>query len=1470
MSRPASSKMTDKRQEGLTHMVTELEDERFSESFLNFLRRLPSDSCSRDRSVNRTGDGEPLRKRARTQHFETIPIAREAIILDRPLQSGVTIPDSLSRTDLQHHLSMRYDEVTRVLTLVNTARVTKTVGVICNKFDLSSLEFTKGMLAVLAILGQAQPDDSDNESALWVKVTAHLQRKKEDHLQLSLELNWNTTSWCSLQGVSKPSLCQKIIDTFFPNDTPVLDHVGENNTLSSRAFYDAAFIPERDQADLSSLSVPGLTPNLYPFQRRTLQWLLRREGVRWSDRNADGVPGLEPLSPPSTSTPPLSFREAKDADSKLVYISDLYHIVTRDVTSFAKYEASVRGGLLAEEMGLGKTVETIALICLHVRDNPWSRHHDAVQNLYISGATLIVAPSTLRNQWVSEFAKHAPHLKVMVYEGLKGVTEQEQTLASRLAQHDVVITTYNVLQVEIHYAQEPPSRYFRHERKYHHPKSPLIQISWWRVCLDEAQQIENGMSNASKVARLIPRVNSWGITGTPVKKDIRDLWGLLLFLGYEPFASSIAKWYELLTKHQALFYPLFNSISLRHTKRFVRDELTLPPQKRYVITMPFTAVEEQHYKMYFKEMVASAGLEEDGTTAPDGQGLDSPITIHHMDLGLHHLRQVILHPSLRSGRPSRYADRNGGALRTVDEVLDAMIEKSESLMKTEQRNYLLSKLERGQLLANQSALHEAIALWQEVLDEVVATEEQCRNQLQAEIEKAKQENPNADPEEDAHSSSSEDEDPDAGKTSSRVGECRRQLRSILDLHHRALFFTASAYFQLKSEAEESMDPGSDGFKSLEEKEVSGYEAAKVVRKEIMNQVRKKALKLIGKVRDKAASQSFVEVPEINWDSFHGIESVRILGKSEKFGAFLNQQANLVDEWRESTVQLLLRPLVDDDEAETTGEEYADSTRVQDDLMVYTLVLRAAIADRHYAFSGLDNERVRYETRAAAQQAEKGEGHAPRTVLKLLQQRDQVRLPSDEPSFRQIISELRELASKLRSDVTTGSNRARIELEIVQQQLRLAQEQNSAQTKAVTELERELDAFTATMNARVAYYRQLQAISDTVNPLDMEEVGDVDEALRALLSSEQTLLKKMTAAGPNHRYLLHLKEQGATADMCIICRAPFTLGVLTVCGHHFCKECITLWMDMESHCPLCKKPLGWDSLHDITLKKRELKIHQEELQAAGPSQMPKSKLKKVGIYSQFSAAKLDAINSIDLHGQPFGTKIDTLARHLLWLRVEDPGAKSVIFSQFGMFFDILRRAFDQYGIEYVSFKRKDSAKKFREDASIECFLMDARAHASGLNLVNASHVFLCEPLLNTALELQAIARVDRIGQMHETTVWLYLIEDTVEEAIYNLSVQRRLEHLHKSVQHKGKSKGTKSDVSDVDLEVANSLELEEAGAVSSLTKSSTMQGEVVDSSDLWQCLFGHLEKTKASADDRRNDGAVMRFLAGEAAEERRAS
>lgn len=138
-----------------------------------------------------------------------------------------------------------------------------------------------------------------------------------------------------------------------------------------------------------------------------------------------------------------------------------------------------------------------------------------------------------------------------------------------------------------------------------------------------------------------------------------------------------------------------------------------------------------------------------------------------------------------------------------------------------------------------------------------------------------------------------------------------------------------------------------------------------------------------------------------------------------------------------------------------------------------------------------------------------------------------------------------------------------------------------------------------------------------------------------------------------------------------------------------------------------------------------------------------------------------------------------------------------------------------------------------DSQLECFFLHAKAHSSGLNLVNATHVFLCEPLINTAIELQAIARVHRIGQHHPTTVWMYLVENTVERSIYEISVNRRMSHLSQPSPCYLNGVDVET-LTESDIEAANALELQTP--LSNLLTKGFGGGEMVSNDDLWDCLF----------------------------------
>lgn len=251
-----------------------------------------------------------------------------------------------------------------------------------------------------------------------------------------------------------------------------------------------------------------------------------------------------------------------------------------------------------------------------------------------------------------------------------------------------------------------------------------MQLNWWRVCLDEAQMIESGVSQAAMVAELLSRENAWAITGTPIRKDVNDLRGLLIFLRHEPFASRQHVWQSLIATHKPLFATLVNRLVLRHTKQTVRNEVQLPAQRRYVITMPFTPVEEENYQDVVRQLCDACGLGHDGIPLNDPWSLDNHAET--MRQFLTRLRQTALHPELS---PSTRV-QGKRPVQTVPEVINAMLEDAEVNLRADQRSLHTAQLKRGQLYENTARVKEAQAIWLQVATDASGIVDECRQDLE--------------------------------------------------------------------------------------------------------------------------------------------------------------------------------------------------------------------------------------------------------------------------------------------------------------------------------------------------------------------------------------------------------------------------------------------------------------------------------------------------------------------------------------------------------------------------------------------------------------------------------------------------------------------------------------------------------------------------------------------------------------------
>lgn len=159
------------------------------------------------------------------------------------------------------------------------------------------------------------------------------------------------------------------------------------------------------------------------------------------------------------------------------------------------------GGCLADDMGVGKTPQVLALL---------EGRREARAKGEKVPPSLVVMPKSLVFNWKSEATRFTPELGVLDYTGLLRDPGQ-------IENSDVVLTTYGTLRRDI-------ATFLDHEFDY--------------AILDEAQAVKNPNTDAAKAVRLIKSNHRLVMTGTPVENHLGDLWSLFEFLNPGMLGSS--------------------------------------------------------------------------------------------------------------------------------------------------------------------------------------------------------------------------------------------------------------------------------------------------------------------------------------------------------------------------------------------------------------------------------------------------------------------------------------------------------------------------------------------------------------------------------------------------------------------------------------------------------------------------------------------------------------------------------------------------------------------------------------------------------------------------------------------------------------------------------------------------------------------------------------------------------------------
>lgn len=272
-----------------------------------------------------------------------------------------------------------------------------------------------------------------------------------------------------------------------------------------------------------------------------------------------------------------------------------YNVITGQEES--QTPSQVLGGILADMMGLGKTLSILSLIISTLDESkewakkspPPPKDEGSVVLQKNCKTTLLISPLSTISNWEEQIAQHIrpATLKFHIYHGPSRTKDLK-----KLAEFDLVITTYGSVASE-----------FNKRQKGGKGDHPLEALHWFRIVLDEAHMIREQSTLQSKAICNLEAQRRWAVTGTPVQNKLDDLGALIKFLRIKPFDEKrgFSQFIlgpcksadpEILPKLRLLV----DSITLRRLK----DRINLPKRTDKIVRLAFSPEERELYDIVAK------------------------------------------------------------------------------------------------------------------------------------------------------------------------------------------------------------------------------------------------------------------------------------------------------------------------------------------------------------------------------------------------------------------------------------------------------------------------------------------------------------------------------------------------------------------------------------------------------------------------------------------------------------------------------------------------------------------------------------------------------------------------------------------------------------------------------------------------------------------------------------------------------
>lgn len=265
-------------------------------------------------------------------------------------------------------------------------------------------------------------------------------------------------------------------------------------------------------------------------------------------------------------------------------------------------------GILADDMGLGKSLQAICVLTAMIEENPHS-------------CSLIICPTSLVYNWKEEFHKFNSNIKVKVIDSVPAKRQKE---LMQLDTSHVVITSYNLLQKDI---------------------DVYASFHFDYVILDEAQHIKNRTTRNAKSVKRLKSHHRLILTGTPIENSLDELWSLFDFLmpgllsQFDRFVEKYMRGGSMNKEEGSRTDALRRKLApfiLRRMKADVLDDL--PPVSEIMYHCHLSEKQMALYTSY------AASAKEELSKLVKAEGFDK---IHiHVLATLTRLKQICCHPAI--------------------------------------------------------------------------------------------------------------------------------------------------------------------------------------------------------------------------------------------------------------------------------------------------------------------------------------------------------------------------------------------------------------------------------------------------------------------------------------------------------------------------------------------------------------------------------------------------------------------------------------------------------------------------------------------------------------------------------------------------------------------------------------------------------------------------------------------------------